>query len=69
MERAASALSPHLNACGGGVPGFYFSRGRWRMVYCPPGFLVPARDECGHVQALALRADEPRRPQVHLAEH
>ncbi|MDT5293162.1 MAG: hypothetical protein QOJ76_42 [Acidobacteriota bacterium] len=30
------------------------------MTYCVPGFLIPARDECGHIQALALRADEPR---------
>lgn len=59
-ERAASVLSAHLDACGGEVPGFYLGRGRWQMVYCPPGYLIPARDECGHIQALALRADAPR---------
>ena len=27
------------------------------MAYRAPGILVPARDECGHIRALALRAD------------
>jgi DNA primase len=58
-ERAAGSLSPYLDAFGGGVPGFYFGRRRWQMAYCPPGFLIPARDECGHIRALALRADDP----------
>ena len=59
-EAAAEYLAPLLNEFGGGIPGFYFDRGRWRMAYCAPGFLVPARDECGRIRALALRADEPR---------
>lgn len=59
-ERAAEALSPYLYAFGGGVPGFCFGRSRWEMIHCPSGFLIPSRDERGHIQALALRADEPR---------
>ena len=31
-QRAADALAPYLEAFGGGVPGFYRERGRWRMV-------------------------------------
>ena len=58
-ESAAVALAPYLDAFGGGTPGFYNDRGLWRMVYCAPGFLIPARDEWGRIQALALRADEP----------
>ncbi|MET0649194.1 MAG: DUF3854 domain-containing protein [Pyrinomonadaceae bacterium] len=59
-ERAAEALSTYLDAFDGGIPGFHFASGRWEMVYCAPGFLIPARDECGHIQALTLRADAPR---------
>ena len=54
------ALAPYLEAFGGGVPGFYRERGRWRMVYRPPGFFVPVRDERGFIQALSQRVDEPR---------
>jgi hypothetical protein len=59
-QRAADSLASYLDAFGGGVPGFYFEGGSWRMTYCAPGFLIPARDEYGHIQALALRADVPR---------
>jgi Domain of unknown function (DUF3854) len=59
-ERAADALAPYLEAFGGGVPGFYRERGRWRMVYRPPGFFIPVRDERGFIQALSQRVDEPR---------
>jgi hypothetical protein len=59
-ERAADALAPYLEAFGGGVPGFYRERGRWRMAYRPPGFFVPVRDERGFIQALSQRVDEPR---------
>lgn len=59
-QRAADALAPYLDAIGGGVPGFYCERGRWRMVYRPSGFFIPVRDECGHIQGLSQRVDEPR---------
>lgn len=59
-QRAADALAPHLEACGGGVPGFYRERGRWRMAYRPPGFFIPVRDACGHIQALSQRVDDAR---------
>ncbi len=59
-QRAADALAPYLDAFGGGVPGFYRERCRWRMVYRPSGFLIPVRDECGHIRALSQRVDEPR---------
>lgn len=59
-DAAAEYLAPLLDSYGGGVPGFYSERGRWRMVYRPPGFFIPVRDECGHIQALAQRVDEPR---------
>jgi hypothetical protein len=58
-QRAADALAPYLEAFGGGVPGFYRERGRWRMVYRPSGFLIPARDEHGFIQTLAQRIDDP----------
>jgi len=58
-RRTADALVPYLEAFGGGVPGFYRDRGRWQMVYRPPGFFVAARDEHGCVQALAQRVDDP----------
>jgi DNA primase len=59
-QRAADELAPYLDATGGGVPGFYRERGRWRMVYRPPGFFIPVRDACGHIQALSQRVDDPR---------
>lgn len=59
-QRAADALAPYLDAFGGGVPGFYRGGGRWRMVYRPSGFFVAVRDECGRIQALSERVDEPR---------
>lgn len=59
-QRAADALAPYLDASGGGVPGFYRECGRWRMVYRPPGFLIPVRDECGHIRALSQRVEDPR---------
>lgn len=59
-QRSASVLAPHLEARGGGVPGFYRERGHWRMVYRPPGFFIPVRDACGHIQALSQRIDDPR---------
>lgn len=59
-QRAADALAPYLEAFGGGVPGFYRDRGRWGMVFRPAGFLIPVRDECGRIQALSQRVDEPR---------
>jgi DNA primase len=57
-RRVADALAPYLDVFGGGIPGFYFADGRWELVYCAPGFLIPARNEWGQIQALALRADE-----------
>lgn len=59
-EKAADALSAPLDACGGGVPGFYRERGRWRMVYRPSGFFIPVRDACGHIRALSQRVDDAR---------
>ncbi|HEX8354070.1 MAG TPA: DUF3854 domain-containing protein [Pyrinomonadaceae bacterium] len=59
-ERVADALAPYLDAFGGGVPGFYHDGRRWRMVYAAHGFLIPARDEYGRVQALACRLDDAR---------
>jgi hypothetical protein len=59
-ERVAAALTPYLDAFGGDVPGFFYDSGRWQMVYCAPGYLIPARDEYGCVQALACRLDDPR---------
>ena len=59
-QRAAEALAPELDAADGGVPGFYYDRGRWQMVYRPSGILIPVRDGLGHIQALAQRVDEPR---------
>lgn len=56
-ERVASALAPYLEAFGG-CPGFYRDGGRWAMVYRPPGFFVPYRDEMGRVVGLQSRADE-----------
>lgn len=58
-QRAADALAPRLEAAGGNVPGFYRKRGRWRMVFRPPGFFIPVRDAGGHIQALTQRVDEP----------
>ncbi len=57
--RVASALAPYLDAFGGGVPGFFLANGRWEMVYRPPGFFIPVRDERGHLQALSQRVDDP----------
>jgi DNA primase len=59
-QRVADALTPYLDAAGGSVPGFYRERGRWRMVFRPPGIFIPVRDGCGHIQALTQRVDEPR---------
>ena len=59
-DAVAKRLAPYLEAFGGGVPGFYHDGGRWRMVYAAPGYLIPARDECGRVQALCYRLDAPR---------
>jgi DNA primase len=59
-RRAADVLAPYLEAFGGGVPGFYRERGRWRMVYRPPGIFIPVRDEHGFIQALSQRVNEPR---------
>lgn len=57
-QRAADQLAPQLDASGGGVPGFYRERGRWRMVYRPPGFFIPVRDALGHIQGLSQRLDD-----------
>lgn len=59
-DAVAEQVAPYLEAFGGAVPGFYHDGGRWRMVFCAPSFLVPARDEYGRIQALAYRLDEPR---------
>lgn len=59
-ERVAVSLAPYLDAFGGGVPGFYRERRRWQMVYRPPGFFIPVRDEHGFIQALSQRVDEPK---------
>jgi hypothetical protein len=59
-EQISDLLAPYLEAFGGAVPGFYRERGRWRMVYRPSGFFIPARDERGFIQALAQRVDEPK---------
>lgn len=58
-ERAADAMAPYLDAFGGGVPGFYRERGRWKMVWRPSGYFTPVRDEYGFIQALSERVDEP----------
>ena len=58
-QRAADSLADYLEAFGGGVPGFYRERGRWKMVWRPSGFFTPVRDEYGHVQALSERVDDP----------
>jgi DNA primase len=59
-DAAADLLAPCLDAFGGDVPGFFHDGARWRMVYSAPGFFIPSRDECGRVQALCYRADNPR---------
>lgn len=59
-QRAADGLASYLDACGGGVPGFYRERGRWRMAYRPSGYFISVRDELGHIQALTQRVDGPR---------
>jgi hypothetical protein len=59
-QRAADALASYLETFSGGVPGFYRDGHRWRMVFRPPGFFIPARDEHGFIRALAQRVDEPR---------
>jgi hypothetical protein len=55
----AARVAPCLDASGG-APGFYHDGRRWSMVFCAPGFLIPARDERGLIQALAYRLDGPR---------
>jgi hypothetical protein len=59
-DAVAERLAPYLDAFGGGVPGFYYDGRRWRMVFSASGFLIPARDEYGRIQALAYRLDSPR---------
>ena len=59
-DAVADALTPYLEAFGGGVPGFYHDGRRRRMVYCAPGILIPARDVRGSIRALCYRVDEPR---------
>ena len=38
-----------------GVPGFYFPHRDWRMVWLPPGYFVPYRDEQGRIAGLQIR--------------
>jgi hypothetical protein len=59
-DAVAEQVAPYLEGFGGNVPGFYHDGRRWRMVFCAPGFLIPARDEYGRIQALAYRLDKPR---------
>jgi hypothetical protein len=59
-DSVAEQVAPYLESFGGDVPGFYHDGRRWRMVFCAPGFLIPARDEHGSIQALAYRLDAPR---------
>lgn len=58
-RRVADSLSPSLEAFGGGVPGFYRYRGRWEMVWRPPGYFLAVQDERGFIQALLQRVDAP----------
>lgn len=58
-RRVAASLSSSLEAFGGGVPGFYRDRGRWKMAWRPAGYFVAVRDERGFIQALLQRVDEP----------
>lgn len=59
-DRIVGALTEYLDAFGGGVPGFYHNGRRWQMVYTSSGYFIPARDECGFIQALAYRLDATR---------
>ena len=63
---AAESLAPLLDASNGDVPGFYRERGHWRMVYRPPGFFIPVRDGCGHIQALSQRLDQLTGPDKYI---
>ena len=40
-----------------GVPGFYTSNGRWRMV-CQTGMFIPVCDKNGYIQGLQVRLDD-----------
>ena len=40
-----------------GVPGFYTSNGKWRMV-CPTGMFIPVCDKDGYIQGLQVRLDD-----------
>jgi uncharacterized protein DUF3854 len=59
-DRVIEVLAEYLDAFGGGVPGFYHDGRRWQMVFCAPGYFIPARDELCFIQALAYRLDHPR---------
>lgn len=57
-ERAA--LVSRLEPLGlKGVPGFFVRDGRWRIVGCYPGHLVPYRDVMGRIRGLSYRLDVP----------
>lgn len=44
-----------------GIPGLYPDHeGQWRMPPCNPGFLIPARDARGRIQACQIRFDNVR---------
>lgn len=42
-----------------GVPGFYFRGGRWRLIGCHAGTIVPYRDTEGRIRGLSYRLDTP----------
>lgn len=42
-----------------GVPGFYCRGGRWRLLGCYPGTVIPYRDAQGLIRGLSYRLDVP----------
>jgi archaellum biogenesis ATPase FlaH len=45
-----------------GIPGFYFSNGKWVLRLTYPGFYVPYRDEQGRIVGLQIRQDKDGQP-------
>jgi hypothetical protein len=58
----AAALAPY-DLCG--VPGFFLSNGRWRMVRTAPGYFIPVRDARLRIQALAYRRADWKKGDAH----
>ena len=44
-----------------GVPGFYISDGKWRLVKSKQGFLIPVRDRENHIIGFQIRIDDSAR--------